>query len=295
MRLTLPFAADMVSSMHTVRNERSVTMTSSEVAARIRQFRVEIMGQSMSELAREIGVSKTTIYRAENVKGKQVFNYKLLFGLIVHGASPDWLLLGVGHPSRHQHQAEVLFGESVKMEPETLRHMGQEFDWDRELYFPTKANEKLVRLLREVEALFLKSDESQREAITKVVGSMVGLLGRVSADDPSFSKARRARGYLRLGVVAEQEGKFDEALKCYKSAMALDRTSEATQRIQTIRQHMIGKEPGVLTEQRSSSGVISDAREERSANSNQENHIIADRGGVPMIKREMKHSQKKKP
>jgi DNA-binding XRE family transcriptional regulator len=249
MRLTPHFATGTVPSMHTVRNERSVIMTSSDVAARIRQFRVEIIGQSMSELAREIGVSKTTIYRAENVKGKQVFNYKLLFGLIMHGASPDWLLLGVGDPSRHQDQVEVLLGESVKAEPEKLRRMGEGFDWNRELYFPTKADEKLVRLLREVESLYLQSDESQREAIIKVVASLVGLLGRVSADDPSISKARHARGYLRLGAVAEQEGKFDEALECYKSALALDQTSEAAQRIQAIRQHMIGKEPVTFPEQ----------------------------------------------
>jgi len=187
----------------------------------------------MAELARDLGVSKTTVYRAE--KGKQVFNYKLLFQLVMHGASPDWLLFGQDAPSRHDDKAQLLWGEMVKRDPHELKSVGPAFDWKRPIPFPTKADEKLVRMLREVEALYLQSDEPRRDALIKLVKSLVGILGRVSTDDPSLLRIHNAGLYLKLGMVAEEEGNLEEAIKCYEAALERDPTSEARRRIASLR------------------------------------------------------------
>jgi DNA-binding XRE family transcriptional regulator len=236
-----------------------------EIGSRIRRFRTEVMHQSMAELAKELDVSKTTVYRAEN--GKQVFNYKLLFRLVLRGANPDWLLYGQEPLSRDEHTVQVHMGEFYKENPGILGEVGPGFNWDRNLAIPIKANERLVRLVRDVEFLYLQSDETQQERLTGVVSSLFDMMGKTRPDDPSIIKQKSVRIYLRLGVVAQKEGNFEEALKCYESALRLDPDSEAKVKIQVIRQHMIGKEPGNFTEQRSPNDVTPDAGAESSVGS----------------------------
>jgi transcriptional regulator with XRE-family HTH domain len=191
----------------------------------------------MSEFAKDLGVSKTTVYRAEN--GKQVFNYKLLFRLVMIGANPDWLLLGRDEPSRYAAHAELFLGKMVKDEPDSLRTVGPGFDRNRLLPIPVKADERLVRLLREVEALYLQSDEQQRDALINLAKSLVSILGRVSMDDPSHRRIRFARRYLKTGMVEEEEGNLEEALGCYEKALERDQTlEEAQRRIDSIRSRL---------------------------------------------------------